>query len=781
MMNKAERRSDVRQRPGGAENRGRQTDPPAQGGPKGMGPWSRASSGDDGATARQARALAEGRTAVLGILGALSAELFAGSNVDSVLAELLARLAALLDAPYAALFENAQDVQWTLRACERQVWTSIPGSEHNGPGNRWQIAIEESQARLLAREEPVCAPPATLTRENGLRAIAAAASSLLFLPVMCGNQLWGLLCFAHERRPEEWNETEIAALATVAKAVGAALDVRDRTLTHRGAVSLKNMRLFDETQKRADELELLHQVAIATATLVDVDKLIEETTRFIAQRIYTDVFGFLLYDEDAGKFMPHPSYHGLPPGGATTEVPLDKSVSGNVVRTGQPMVVPDVTREPLYFPIVEETRSEISVPMVSGDDVIGVINVESRRRDAFSASDLRFLKTLAGQVVTAMERAQLYKNLEEHAYRLTEKVRERTIELEQERDRMLAILDNAGEGIVFTDVRGKILYVNPAMERQTGYSREECMGRTPRLWKSEETDPAVFEQMWNTVLDGERWQGELVNKRKNGSLFDAALTITPQYDHKGDISGFVSVQADISRIREVDRLKSKFIANVSHELRTPLTNIRNYLALLERGSQVHRDRYLAVIQHETRRLTRLIQDLLDLSVLDRREQQPERATVDVRLIMNRTIRAFAAEAERKEIALAEEAPEHLPPLTAAKSQIQQVLNNLLGNALAYTPAGGRVEVGAGMSYRGKRRMLWLRVSDDGPGIREDEMPHLFTRFFRGSAAERSDSPGTGLGLSICREILDNHGGYIDVDSAPGKGAIFTSWWPLPAE
>jgi len=592
--------------------------------------------------------------------------------------------------------------------------------------------------------------------------IEYGACSILTVPFIAEDRIVGFAELWESRRERIFTTREIELC---------------RGMARLGAMAFENVRLYDEIRQRANELELVHQVAVATATVVDIGRLLQETTKFIVERIYPDVFGFLLLDEESGEFRPHPSYHGLPPGGVETTVPIEMSVTGQVVRTRRPLIVPDVLHEPIYFAIVNETRSEIAVPMKSGERVIGVINVESRKRNAFTSSDLRFLNTLAGQVVTAIERARLYGNLENYAGQLANEVHRRTLELQSERDRTLAILESAGEGIMFTDVNATILYVNPAMERQTGYMREECLGNTPRLWKSDQTSGAVIAEMWKTLLNGDRWHGELVNKHKDGSPFDSALTITPLYGREGDLTGFVSVQADISRLKEVDRLKSKFVANVSHELRTPLTNIRTYLSLLERGEISRRERYMAVIEQEADRLTRLIQDLLDLSQLEERGNLSDMQPIDVGQLVRETTNAFSTEAARKQIAIDFSIDRPVPELFASRSELLQVLSNLLSNALAYTPAGGRVQVEAGSALRDGRPMVWFRVEDNGPGINPSEIPRLFDRFYRGEAAQRSGAPGTGLGLAISKEILEYYGATIELRSIPGQGASFTVWCP----
>ncbi|MFW6182451.1 MAG: GAF domain-containing protein [Chloroflexota bacterium] len=600
----------------------------------------------------------------------------------------------------------------------------------------------------------------------------------------------------------DWNWSVDASMAKIRSWIGALLTVKDKSIgmlnvdsktphaydaavgetvrafANQAAVAIENARLYEETRQRANELEIVYQVAVATASVVDIDSLIAETTAFIAERIYLDVFGFILLDEETGRFVPHASYHGLPQEGFETSVPVDNSITGRVVRTGEPLVVPDVREHPLYFPIVQETRSEIAVPLHAAGRVIGAINVESRERNAFSHADLRFLTTLARQVASAFERAQLYKDLEQDAAQLANEVRKRTSELQAERDRMLAILESAGEGILFTDYDGVILYVNPALERQTGYTRDECLGQSLHLWKDKNNTPHVFDEMWQTVLDGERWHGEVVNRRKDGSRFDAAVTITPLYDQSGELTGSVGIQADISRLKEVDRLKSKFIANVSHELRTPLTNIRMYASLLERGEVDRWKHYLEVIQYETDRLTRLIQDLLDLSRLEARPDTDRTRPVDVREVVREMMSAFAARAERNQIELAVELDSDIPPILTDRSEFHQVLNNLVANALAYTPGGGTVCLMVDTERTDGQELLRLRVMDDGPGIAETELPRLFDRFYRGEAAHRSNEPGTGLGLAICKEIVVNNGGRIEVDSVVGVGSTFTVWWPL---
>jgi signal transduction histidine kinase len=229
-------------------------------------------------------------------------------------------------------------------------------------------------------------------------------------------------------------------------------------------------------------------------------------------------------------------------------------------------------------------------------------------------------------------------------------------------------------------------------------------------------------------------------------------------------------------LKEVERLKSKFVSNVSHELRTPLTNITTYLKLLEKGKEERREHYLSVLKEETQRLTRLIQDLLDLSQLDTESIADTAVSTDLVMTAKTHFETFLAQAEAKTINFYWETAVDSVLVNIEKHHLGQLLTNLLGNAFAYTPEGGTVTLSTGINDSG--RMGWLKVKDSGAGISADEKPRLFDRFFRGKAAELSGIPGTGLGLAICQEIAERWGGMIEVESEPDQGAQFTVWLPI---
>jgi two-component system phosphate regulon sensor histidine kinase PhoR len=200
--------------------------------------------------------------------------------------------------------------------------------------------------------------------------------------------------------------------------------------------------------------------------------------------------------------------------------------------------------------------------------------------------------------------------------------------------------------------------------------------------------------------------------------------------------------------------------------------------LLERRGAEVLPRYLPTLQRETERLRRLIEDLLDLSRL---QTQPETLRRDFHALddlLGEVLTVHAARAEAKGLALRHESGPAQVVVPVDRAQMIQVFTNLIGNAVAYTPSGGQAVVSSMVVKMGSTPGVAVRFHNDGPAIPEEDLPHLFRRFYRGRTAHDSGEPGTGLGLAICKEIVERHGGQIDVTSSTGEGTTFEVWLPL---
>jgi signal transduction histidine kinase len=233
------------------------------------------------------------------------------------------------------------------------------------------------------------------------------------------------------------------------------------------------------------------------------------------------------------------------------------------------------------------------------------------------------------------------------------------------------------------------------------------------------------------------------------------------------------------QLLELDQLKSAFVSNVSHELRTPITNILLYLDLLsEPGRQDRAPTYMGILRGEAERLHRLIEDLLTLSRLERGTVALDLEPQVLDALIAEVTASQEGRAHLKQIDLRHEPNPKMPLATVAHGPMVQVLTNLIGNAVSYSPAGAVVTVNTRVDESRGSRFAAIRVHNSQPAIPEEDLPRLFERFFRGQTALASGEAGTGLGLAICKEIVELHHGWIDLESAPATGTAFTIWLPL---
>jgi PAS domain S-box-containing protein len=356
--------------------------------------------------------------------------------------------------------------------------------------------------------------------------------------------------------------------------------------------------------------------------------------------------------------------------------------------------------------------------------------------------------------------------------------------LKAERDRLDAILGHIGDAVMVTDAEASIQFVNPAWERLNNYSFKETLGKNPDILQSDEHDDEFYSKMQEIIAQGTTWQGEITNRRKDGSTYEAALTITPVLNPMGTVINYVSVYHDISALKEIDRLKTQFVSDVSHELRTPLTNIRLYLDLIARVKDRGKtERYLKTLSRESDRLANLIDDLLSLSRIDVGTTQLYRRPMNVNDLLRSLAEDRRSLAAKQGLQLETKITPDLPEIRGDERFLSQVFTNLLTNAMNYTQKGGKITLRTRPETDDSGDWIIVEIEDTGLGIPLEEQSEIFTRFFRGAASKSTGAPGTGLGLAICREIAHRHDGHITVSSegVPGKGSCFSVWLPVDNE
>lgn len=350
------------------------------------------------------------------------------------------------------------------------------------------------------------------------------------------------------------------------------------------------------------------------------------------------------------------------------------------------------------------------------------------------------------------------------------------VEAQAEARQLAEAVRQASDSVVITDRNGAILFVNPAFERITGYSREEAIGKNPRILKSGRHPREFYEQLWQTILSGRSWSGRFENRRKDGTLFVEQCTISPVFNQESEIEYFVAVKRDITQelalseqVRQAQKMESigKLAGGVAHDFNNLLTVINGncQLALMHTdAAHPARSRIEAALAAGDR-AAELTRQLLAFS--RRQPSQPESLHVgDFLQKMEPLLRSLVGEA----CELRFEIQPGLSPILIDAAQFQQVILNLCVNARDAMEGRGRILIRA----RGDNSHVVLEVADTGPGIPPDIASQIFEPFF----TTKPKGQGTGLGLSVVYGIVTQSGGRIEVDSRPGEGARFVITLPV---
>jgi len=335
-----------------------------------------------------------------------------------------------------------------------------------------------------------------------------------------------------------------------------------------------------------------------------------------------------------------------------------------------------------------------------------------------------------------------------------------------EKNRLDTILRGMGEGVMVADARGVVTLVNPAFRSQFAI-RDEVEGR-PLI---EITRHPALHDAFKLVMETKNERLEEITLP--AGLEQTLLTHWVPLLGRGEIQGVVAVFHDISELKRLERVRKDFVANVSHELRTPVTVIKGYAETLLAGpgeaSPEQAARFIEIIHRHAERLAELIADLLTLSQLEARGMALELAPLSIEGTVRHVANLLEQKAQDKGITIAYEGIDDLPPVLADRRWVEQVLVNLLDNAITYTPGKGAITVTATAA----EGMVQIAVADTGIGIPPKDLPRLFERFYRVDAARSREQGGTGLGLSIVKHLVQLHGGTVAVESTPGKGSTFS--------
>jgi len=497
---------------------------------------------------------------------------------------------------------------------------------------------------------------------------------------------------------------------------------------------------------RVRQRDYLLEISRALTQELDLEKLLARILRISIEMLAGQAGLIALKDQDGWRVA---AVHGIAPAFLSYLTPL---LAEEKVRELDVSELNRMLKE-LTYTASKGLLNGTGLPLSAHKQLIGVIFIFRNYPDLFSPNDRLLLGSFADQAAIAVFNARLYG------------------QVSYEKQRLDALLDSAADGILILNADHTVESCNLAFQKLYGKSQDEICGRV-----HSEVIRWVGEPQGTTLEEAERggWpltpnatlyvEGDL--KRPEPPDLPVGATYAPLISEEGKLRNIVVSVRDITHFRTAEEIKSTFISIVSHELRTPVALIKGYASTLRRDDakwdRATINDSLAVIEEEADRLSRMIDDLLDASRLQAGGMSLNRADVSLPSMSKRLVERFQTQSKKHEIVI--DFPENFPVILADENRIEQVLSNLISNAIKYAPAG-KIRV----SGQVRPEQVIVCVSDEGPGIDARDLPHIFDRFYRSSGAVKH-TKGAGLGLYLARAIIEAHGGRIWVDPQPAAGA-----------
>jgi len=542
-----------------------------------------------------------------------------------------------------------------------------------------------------------------------------------------------------------------------------------RQLAAQATVAISNAHLYQQIEARLREQSLLYQASAQIAASLDVEAVALATVDSLAVALEVDGVILSLWDQASNTLVaqgsmidgiPHVPSHPDP-------VPLDRipaiSLALHARRPVQwTVAAAENDQDRAFLEEVRHCESILVVPLIAGEQTLGVLEAFSYRERAFDENVLRSAQTIASQAAIGMENTDLFQRVCDS------------------NDRILAVLNSTNEGILLMDIGGNVLLANPQITDLVNLSHDDLLSMN--ITDSDCPLAAIlgysrqeFVRMLTVLQEGKTVQGEQVSfERGSHSLLRID---SPVQDAAGQVIGWLVVLRDISEERKLESAREHLTEMIVHDLRSPLTAILGSLALLEKvdpGSDAPLvEQALSVSRRGVEQMLGLVNSLLDIAKLESGDLPLEPSRFKLTKLLNEVIQTYIQEANQFGMILTSQIPETFPYITADRDKLQRVIVNLLDNALKFTPSGGQIIV------RLERidADLHLVIQDTGPGVPPEYREKIFERFSQIPGAH-SRRRGTGLGLAFSKIAVHAHGGKIWVDTPEEGGSAFHVRLPI---
>jgi PAS domain S-box-containing protein len=569
-----------------------------------------------------------------------------------------------------------------------------------------------------------------------------ATRSAISVPLLRQERVVGVLTLVHPE-PNRFNEEQLDLLSSIA---------------NQAAIAVENARLYEKVTERMIEATALYKVSNQLMRTLNLDQILEKVLDILQKSFSYLNCAILLVDGETGELEVKAARGYLQETVGKVRFKIgQEGIVGWVVAYKSGLNVPDVSQDSRYVEGVPGTKSEIAVPMMAGDRVIGVLDVQRPEVNAFNDDDLRVLSSIAAQAAIAVERARLY--FAERRLRTT---------IAEERAKLEAIIKGASDAIFVTDEGGRVLLMNPAAEKAFHVEPETWADR-PLETVIKNADLLALWRSCSTDSDSRSAEISLADER---TLY---ADLTP-------IAGVgqTAIMRDITHLKELDKMKSEFVSTVSHDLGSPLHIIQTSAELIPKLGPTNQDQRDTVddIIRVVGRTATLVRELLDLGKIEAGVEM-EMEPCQLATVIDEAVEGLEERAKAKEIVLQITLPQALPLVMGNPIRLGQVVTNLVNNAIKFTPGKGTVTISA----RETEGEVTVEVRDTGIGIAPEDQAHIFDKFYRVKSVQVSGIKGTGLGLAIVKSIAEGHGGRVWVESELGQGSIFgfaLPIFPLPS-
>jgi signal transduction histidine kinase/DNA-binding response OmpR family regulator len=550
--------------------------------------------------------------------------------------------------------------------------------------------------------------------------------SAISVPLMGRQAVIGVLTLTHSQ-PNHFKSDHLTILKAIAS---------------QAAIAVENAQLYATERKRVNELVALNQVTRDVGQFSESSQLYEKLPVLIKQALGYPAVALWLVENSALKM------ESIAGADNVQRQSLLEIGPNQAAKTGQPVQLSGSIDERLANREDSSgdppVQSVIAVPLMKGSEVKGVLSIHSNRASAFHESDRVLLETLTSQVITVLERILLFETNE------------------QEKQRLAAVLNGAADAILVFDNHNNLQLANPeGLKLFT--DMDTRIGKPIPADQGYDNLIKILDQACQNCMEDETeisWPDERI----------FSIMVTPIED-----GGQVVVLHDVSHFKALDRIKNEFIATASHDLKNPIHAVLGYSDLLSKAGPMNDMQidFADRIQRAAIQMNELVLNMLELVRVDLgMTLQPEK--LDLKNLLESVVDDMVSQANMKNQKFTMQPLSKRPQVIGDAAQLRQVLRNLIGNAIKYTPENGQINVETAMDLN----QIWIEIKDSGYGISKDELPFIFDKFYRSKTEDTKDIEGNGLGLAIVKAIVEQHQGEVAVDSILGEGSTFSFCLPI---